>query len=88
MKKYHNNIISSLYILAALIIIIPLLIVLISNKGFSPFFSKVIISTSILCIEMGLLIKTYMMKKEGKSIAKDIGLIIWLLLIIIWRILN
>lgn len=65
-----------LYVLAALIIIIPILIVLISNKGFSPFFSKVMISASIICIEIGLLIKTFMMKKEGKSIAKNVGGII------------
>lgn len=86
MKKYYNNIRFGLYVFAALIIIIPILIVLISNKGFSSFFSEVTISVSILCIEIGLLIKTFIMKKEGKSIAKNIGGIIGLLLVMIWKI--
>lgn len=85
-KKYYNSISFGLYVFAALIIIIPILIVLISNKEFSPFFSKVTISASILCIEIGLLIKTFIMKKEGKSIAKNIGGIIGLLLVMIWKI--
>ena len=88
MKKYHNSIILVLYIFAALIITIPILIVLISNKGFSPLFSKVTISVSILCIEIGLLIKTFIMKKEGKSIAKYISGIIGFLLVMIWIILK
>ncbi len=88
MKKHYNSIIFGLYILAALIIIIPILIVLISNKGFSPLFSKVTVNASILCIEMGLLIKTFIMKKEGKSIEKNIGGIIGLLLVMIWRMLK
>ena len=88
MKKYYSNTIFTLYVLAALIIIIPTLIVLISNKGFSPFFGKVTISVSILCIEIGLLMKTFIMKKEDKSIAKNIGGIIGLLLVMIWRILK
>ena len=69
MKKHYNSIIFGLDVLVALIIIIPILIVLISNKGFSPFFSKITISASILCIEIGLLIKTFIMKKEGTTTA-------------------
>ncbi len=88
MKKHYNSIIFGFYVLAALIIILPILIVLISNKGFSPLFSKVTISASILCIEIGLLIKTFVMKKEGKSIGKNIGGIIGLLLVTIWIILK
>ncbi|MGJ0846179.1 hypothetical protein ACR77J_05765 [Tissierella praeacuta] len=41
-----------------------------------------------MCIEIGLLIKTFIMKKEGKSIAKNIGGIIGLLLVMIWGILK
>ncbi|HAE91929.1 MULTISPECIES: hypothetical protein [Tissierella] len=88
MKKHYSSIIFGLYVLGAFIIIIPILVALISNKGFSPFFSKVTISISILCIEIGLLIKTFIMKKEGKSIAKNIGGIIGLLLVMIWGILK
>ncbi|WMM26107.1 hypothetical protein RBU61_05375 [Tissierella sp. MB52-C2] len=88
MKRYYNSIIFGLYVFAALIIIIPTFIVLISNKGFSPLFSKITISVSILCIEIGLIIKTVIMKKEGKPIAKNIGSIIGLLLAMIWRILK
>ncbi|GEM_PF-4341732 len=71
-----TNLSGVLYVLATLIIIIPILIVLISNKEFSPFFSKITISASILCIEIGLLMKTFIIKKEGKSIAKNIGCVI------------
>lgn len=49
----------------------------------SLIFSKVIISISILCIEIGLLIKTFTMKKEGKAITKNIGGTIGILLVMI-----
>lgn len=67
---------------------IHILIVLTSDKVFSSLFSTVIRTVSLLCIEIGLLIKTFMMKKENKPISKNVGTIIGVLLVMILIILK
>ena len=86
--RNHSRIGISLYILAAIIVLIPSLVTLISNRGFSSDFSKVVISVAFICIEVGLLIRTHEKRKREEPIVKNITTIIGILLAMIWGILK
>ena len=82
---------SILYLIATLIIIIPISIVLVAEVRFSPMFSKMFLSTAVICIIIGKILtvlKKVKINKKDKSIPMNVGAIIGLLIVFLTNILK
>lgn len=75
------------YLIATLMILIPISWVLITGNAFSPFYSNLIINTSIIFIIVGRVLAVYKKAIDEWSIPwAGLGSITGLLIVLIWRI--
>lgn len=77
-----------LYIVAILITIVPISIVMITGNAFNSYQSKIFINIALICIILGKAITLKDKKKGDKTIQRDIGVIIALLIVLIFAIVN
>ncbi|WP_077617513.1 histidine kinase [Bacillus sinesaloumensis] len=76
-----------LYLSALLLIGIPIFIVLFSDDvTFSSTFSHIVLSIGILLFISGKLIAISEKKKESKRLAPDIGVVIGLFIVLVFRL--
>ena len=76
-----------LYFIAIMCLFIPISIVLMSdNVTYSSTFSNVVITMALVLVILGKMIDIYEKKKESKSYATDIGIIIGLSIVLVIRI--
>lgn len=77
-----------LYLTALLLIGIPITIVLLSDAiTFSSSFSNTVTSTAIILFIFGKMITVHKKRKENKSYASDIGIIIGISIVLVARVL-
>ncbi|GAA0730444.1 hypothetical protein GCM10008905_31760 [Clostridium malenominatum] len=79
---------SILYIIAALLVFIPTSIVLVTEFTFSSFFSKIFLSAALTLIIVGKILTIIKKSKNDKSIPKDVGIIIGLLIVLVSKLLR
>ena len=83
-KAIHQKTISLiLYIIGALTILIPVLVAYATSSNFSSLFTKVLLTIGIGLIEIGILLKAVNNHSENKPVAKEIGLMLGLILALI-----
>jgi peptidoglycan/LPS O-acetylase OafA/YrhL len=77
------------YLAAALLILIPIIIVLVTDNPFSPFYAEVFINTAIAFVIIGKILTAFKKAiEEGLTPWASIGSIIGLLILWIWSALN
>jgi hypothetical protein len=77
-----------LYLSASLLIVIPTSVVLMSDDvTFSSTFSNIIISTAIILFILGKMITISEKRKGNKSFAPDIGAVIGLFIVLVFRLI-
>lgn len=83
-KAIHQKTISFiLYIIGALTILIPVLVAYATSSNFSSLFTKVLLTIGIGLIEIGILLKAVNNHSKNKPVAKEIGLMLVLILALI-----
>ncbi|MFD2043423.1 histidine kinase [Ornithinibacillus salinisoli] len=77
-----------LYVIVALLVLVPIFIMLVSDVTFSESLRDTVVGSALALIIVGKVLTIIEKKKEKKRIAGDIGIVIGIFIVLLFRILS